>query len=112
MHFTRRDVVAGLSKYNVIIKNVTGARGVGPVDKVMVEEPFVKLPGNHLTLFRVTPHSLPDSHSRHLYSRFVYPIRLSSTALAASLPSRIAHTTSDCPRCISPAVNTPGSEVS
>ena len=47
-----------------------------------------------------------------LYSRLVYPIRLSSTALAASLPSRIAHTTSDCPRCISPAVNTPGSEVS
>ena len=45
MHFTRRDVVAGLSKYNVIIKNVTGARGIGPVDKVMVEEPFGNLPG-------------------------------------------------------------------
>ena len=28
------DVVAGLSKYSVIIKNVTGARGIGPVDKV------------------------------------------------------------------------------
>ena len=32
--FTRRDVVAGLSKYSMIIKNVTGARGIGPVDKV------------------------------------------------------------------------------
>ena len=38
--------------------------------------------------------------------RFLYPIRLKSTSLAASLPSRIAHTTKDCPRCISPAVNT------
>ncbi len=39
--------------------------------------------------------------------RFEYPIRDSSTAFAASLPSRIAHTTRDCPLCISPAVKTP-----
>ena len=43
--------------------------------------------------------------------RFVYPIRLSSTALAASLPSRMAHTTRDCPLCISPAVKTFFTEV-
>ena len=35
-----------------------------------------------------------------------YPIRAVSTSLAQSRPSRIAHTTSDCPRCISPAVKT------
>ena len=29
-----------------------------------------------------------------------------ATALAACLPSRMAHTTRDCPRCISPAANT------
>ena len=40
--------------------------------------------------------------------RLVYPIRLSSISFAASRPSRIAHTTSDCPLCISPAVNTFG----
>ena len=36
--------------------------------------------------------------------RFEYPIRSSSTSLAAFLPSRIAQTTSDWPRRISPAV--------
>ena len=44
--------------------------------------------------------------------RFVYPIRDRSTALAASRPSRMAHTTRDCPRCMSPAVKTPATEVS
>ena len=39
-------------------------------------------------------------------TRLEYPIRLSSTALAASLPSRIAHTTRDWPLCISPVTNT------
>src|SRR5699024_3719258 len=42
--------------------------------------------------------------------RFVYPIRDSSTALAASRPSRIAHTTRDWPRLISPAAKTRGTE--
>ena len=44
--------------------------------------------------------------------RFVYPISDSSTALAASLPSRIAHTTRDWPLCISPAANTRDTDVS
>ena len=35
-----------------------------------------------------------------------HPIKYSSTARAHCRPSRIAHTTSDCPRRISPAVNT------
>ena len=41
----------------------------------------------------------------------VVPIRNLSTACAAWRPSRIAHTTSDCPRRISPAANTFGIEV-
>ena len=39
------------------------------------------------------------------------PIRNSSTARAHCRPSRIAHTTSDCPRRMSPAANTFGTEV-
>ena len=41
----------------------------------------------------------------------VYPINDSSTSLAQSRPSRIAHTTNDWPLCISPAVNTFGTLV-
>ena len=33
------DVVAGLSKYSKIIKDVAGARGIGPVDKVTSPHP-------------------------------------------------------------------------
>src|SRR5215470_11598554 len=39
------------------------------------------------------------------------PIRYASAAAAADLPSAIAHTISDWPRPISPATNTPGTEV-
>ncbi len=39
------------------------------------------------------------------------PIRNSSTARAAWRPSRIAHTTSDWPRRMSPAANTLGTDV-
>src|SRR5450830_1554438 len=39
------------------------------------------------------------------------PIKNSSTARAHCRPSRIAHTTSDCPRRTSPAANTLGTEV-
>jgi len=39
------------------------------------------------------------------------PINHSSTARAHCRPSRIAQTTKDCPRRISPAPNTPGTEV-
>ena len=38
--------------------------------------------------------------------RFEYPMRLSSTSLATSRPSRIAQTTSDCPLRASPAAKT------
>src|SRR5689334_11681243 len=38
------------------------------------------------------------------------PIRYVSTARAALRPSEIAQTTSDCPRRMSPAANTPGTE--
>jgi hypothetical protein len=41
----------------------------------------------------------------------VDPIRNLSTACAACRPSRIAHTTSDWPRLISPAANTLGLEL-
>jgi hypothetical protein len=37
--------------------------------------------------------------------------RYSATACAAARPSEIAQTTSDCPRRISPAANTPGTEL-
>ena len=40
------------------------------------------------------------------YYRFVYSIRLLSTSRATSLPSLIAHTTSDCPLRTSPAAKT------
>ena len=40
----------------------------------------------------------------HLYTKLVYPIKYSSISLAAALPSAIAHTTSDCPLWLSPAV--------
>ena len=52
---------------------------------------------------KAEPPLLPHSYCT---IRLVYPIRLSSTALAASLPSRIAHTTRDWPLCMSPAVKT------
>jgi hypothetical protein len=43
--------------------------------------------------------------------RFVDPIRKVSIERAQSRPSRIAQTTSDCPRRMSPAENTFASEV-
>jgi len=43
--------------------------------------------------------------------KFVDPIRNRSIACAHRRPSRIAHTTSDCPRRMSPAENTFGREV-
>jgi hypothetical protein len=43
--------------------------------------------------------------------RVVVPIRNLSTADAAWRPSRIAQTTSDCPRRMSPAAKTFGSDV-
>ena len=46
----------------------------------------------------------------HFFYRFEYPIRYSSIARAQALPSAMAHTTSDCPLCMSPAVKTFGSE--
>jgi hypothetical protein len=39
------------------------------------------------------------------------PIKNASTDLAHCRPSRIAHTTSDCPRRMSPAVKTFGTDV-
>ena len=39
------------------------------------------------------------------------PVRYASTPAAAERPSEIAHTISDCPRPMSPAVNTPGTLV-
>jgi uroporphyrinogen decarboxylase len=39
------------------------------------------------------------------------PIRYRSIPCAALRPSRMAHTTSDCPRRMSPAEKTPGTEV-
>ena len=42
------------------------------------------------------------------YYKFVYPMRLSSTARATFLPSAMAHTTRDCPLLTSPAANTTG----
>ena len=47
---------------------------------------------------------------RHL-GKLVVPIRNWSIARAQSRPSRIAHTTSDCPRRMSPAEKTLGREV-
>lgn len=44
-------------------------------------------------------------------SDLYFPIRKRSIERAALRPSAIAQTTSDCPRCISPAANTPGAEV-
>jgi len=49
-----------------------------------------------------------DHQSSGLEGRNVSPIRYASTARAASRPSHIAHTTSDCPRRVSPAAKTPG----
>lgn len=46
------------------------------------------------------------------FYKFEYPISEISTALAALRPSSIAHTTKDWPRCMSPAVKTPGTDVS
>jgi hypothetical protein len=43
--------------------------------------------------------------------KFVVPIKNVSIDRAHSRPSRIAHTTSDCPRRMSPAENTFGREV-
>ena len=84
MCFTRRDVVAGLSKKCMTIQNVKGACGVGPVDKVTSPRPpfttfratpsqpsglhLHNLPGYTFTTFRVAPsqssglhlHNLPD----------------------------------------------------
>ena len=55
---------------------------------------------------RIAPRfTLPQS-SPHSHYRFVYPIRDKSTSLAQSRPSRMAHTTRDWPRCMSPAVKT------
>src|SRR5438132_441747 len=45
------------------------------------------------------------------YFRRVAPMRNLSTPAAALRPSEIAHTTSDCPRRISPAAKMPGTEL-
>ena len=49
--FTRRNVVAGLSKQYMIIDNVTGARGKETPTKTSSNPPFVRLPGYILSLF-------------------------------------------------------------
>ncbi len=49
-----------------------------------------------------------DTSEASLVSKRELPIKNSSTLRAHSLPSLMAHTTSDCPRRISPAVNTLG----
>src|SRR5262249_30855995 len=53
---------------------------------------------------------LPDGDAAQRGS-VVDPIKNLSTACAASRPSRIAHTTSDWPRRMSPAANTFGLEL-
>jgi hypothetical protein len=45
---------------------------------------------------------------RSYLGKSVRPISHSSTARAHWRPSRMAHTTSDCPRRMSPALKTPG----
>src|SRR5262249_23721936 len=51
------------------------------------------------------------AYTSGLAGRNVSPMRYASTPRAASRPSRIAHTTSDCPRRASPHANTPGTVV-
>ena len=57
----------------------------------------------------------PAVHFRNIAAnqrgRVDCPIKNSSTDLAHWRPSRIAQTTSDCPRRMSPAVNTFGTDV-
>jgi len=53
----------------------------------------------------------PEFETSHQRGRTVSPIKNSSTARAAWRPSRIAQTTSDWPRRISPALNTLSIEV-
>ncbi len=45
------------------------------------------------------------------YFKRVLPMRNLSTPAAALRPSEIAHTTSDCPRRMSPAAKIPGTEL-
>jgi len=52
-----------------------------------------------------------ETYTSGLAGRNVSPIRYASTPRAASRPSQIAHTTSDCPRRASPHANTPGTVV-
>mgnify|MGYP006948853931 CR=1 FL=1 len=54
------------------------------------------------------PYIANDTSDASLVSKRELPIKNSSTLRAHSLPSLMAHTTSDCPRRISPAVNTLG----
>ncbi len=53
----------------------------------------------------------PSAQTSGLAGRDVSPMRYASTPRAASRPSQIAHTTSDCPRRASPHANTPGTVV-
>ena len=47
---------------------------------------------------------LPVTNPSPSFYKLEYPINAVSTSFAQSRPSRIAHTTRDCPLCISPAV--------
>jgi Endoribonuclease L-PSP len=66
-----------------------------------------------LSLAHVNKTDFPRLDKRRAYNsglacRKLSPISQASTARAHSRPSQIAHTTSDCPRRVSPAANTPG----
>ena len=55
-------------------------------------------------------HILELGHGERIarQGRLVWPMRKRSHSRAAARPSLMAHTTSDCPRRMSPAANTPG----
>ena len=67
--------------------------------------------------FRLAVETKPTAKARHkkaasrrVYASVVSPIRYLSMPRAALRPSAMAQTTSDCPRLMSPAAKTPGTE--
>ena len=68
----------------------------------------------HMPFIVIERYFQPGIHKRgsgFYLGSSVRPISALSMACAACRPSRIAHTTSDCPRRISPAANTLGRDV-
>ena len=98
-----RAVIDHDRDFEALADRVFGRLGVRPL--------FMPRVTSDAAVAHVRARRRDETYTSGLAGRNVSPIRYASTPRAASRPSQIAHTTSDCPRRASPHANTPGTVV-